>query len=368
MTWYPLWSYHFQNYESLPAVSAGITQFIRFPAAVDGNQIRLVFSNENGKYPVVFRNGSVACDDRKTSITWENDSEILLHPGEIKATDAIKISIKKGNLLTIGIQPEGTFTGYAGLNHDSVFQVEFQNQEGEKVFPAEISAVVRKPFNSHVYFGIRSVEVLTEEQPEVITVFGDSLVHQGYWFQALYQKYLESGETKVLLNEGISGNRVLRNANSSSTLNSIFGVAGIQRIEKDVFSRYCPQQVILAAGINDLVHPGDGCPSDELPDSAELISGLTKLCKIVKMYGSTPVLATLSPFCGYDQSWNREKEQIRQTVNTWIRRQDRVMDIDVYVRNPEKQWCLKEEYDSGDHLHFNQAAGEWIAERWLKTQ
>lgn len=96
MTWYPLWSYHFQNYESLPAVSAGITQFIRFSAAVDGNQIRLVFSNENGKYPVVFRNGSVACDDRKTSITWENDSEILLHPGEIKATDAIKISIKKG--------------------------------------------------------------------------------------------------------------------------------------------------------------------------------------------------------------------------------------------------------------------------------
>lgn len=293
MTWYPLWSYHFQNYESLPAVSAGITQFIRFSAAVDGNQIRLVFSNENGKYPVVFRNGSVACDDRKTSITWENDSEILLHPGEIKATDAIKISIKKGNLLTIAIQPEGTFTGYAGLNHDSIFQVEFQNQEGEKVFPAEISAVVRK---------------------------------------------LESG------------------------------AAGIQRIEKDVFSRYCPRQVILAAGINDLVHPGDGCPSDELPDSAELISDLTKLCKIVKMYGSTPILATLSPFCGYNQSWNREKEQIRQAVNTWILQQERVMDIDVYVRNPEKQWCLKEEYDSGDHLHFNQAAGEWIAERWLKTQ
>lgn len=246
--------------------------------------------------------------------------------------------VNRRNLLTIAIQPEGTFTGYAGLNHDSIFQVEFQNQEGEKVFPAEISAVVRKPFNSYVYFGIRSVEVLTEEQPEVITVFGDSLVHQGYWFQALYHKYLESG------------------------------AAGIQRIEKDVFSRYCPRQVILAAGINDLVHPGDGCPSDELPDSAELISGLTKLCKIVKMYGSTPILATLSPFCGYDQSWNREKEQIRQAVNTWIRQQERVMDIDVYVRNPEKQWCLKEEYDSGDHLHFNQAAGEWIAERWLKTQ
>ena len=44
------------------------------------------------------------------------------------------------------------------------------------------------------------------------------------------------------------------------------------------------------------------------------------------------------------------------------------MDIDVYVRNPEKQWCLNAEYDSGDHLHFNQTAGEWIAERWLKTQ
>lgn len=366
--WYPLWSYHFQNYESLPAVSAGITQFIRFSATVEGEQIRLVFSNENGKYPVVYRNGSITCGGKRVSITWENVSEILLHSGEVKVTDVIQIPFKKGDILTIAIQPEGMFTGYAGLNHNSFFQVEFQNQKGEKVSPAEFSEVVRKPFNSYVYFGIRSVEVQTKEEPEVITVFGDSLVHQGYWFQELYQKYLESGEAKVFLNEGISGNRVLRNANSSSSLNTIFGVSGIQRIEKDVFFRYCPQQVILAIGINDLVHPGDGCPPDELPDSEELIYGLMKLCKIVKMYGSIPVLATLSPFCGYNQSWNEEKEQIRQEVNAWIRQQERVMDIDVYVRDPEKQWCLKAEYDSGDHLHFNQMAGKWIAERWLKTQ
>ena len=132
MTWYPLWSYHFQNYELLPAVSAGITQFIRFPAAVDGKQIRLLFSNENGKYPVVYRNGSIACSGRKVAITWENDSEILLHSGEMKVTDAIKMPFKKGDVLTIAIQPEGTFTGYAGLNYDSFFEVAFQNQPANK--------------------------------------------------------------------------------------------------------------------------------------------------------------------------------------------------------------------------------------------
>ena len=124
---------------------------------------------------------------------------------------------------------------------------------------------------------VRTIEILTEDRAEIITAFGDSLVQQGHWFQEWYKLLLQKGKRSVLLNEGISGNRVLRDASSSSRLNSIFGEAGIKRIRKDVFGRYQPDQVILAEGINDLVHPGDGCSLEELPCAKELIEGIKEL-------------------------------------------------------------------------------------------
>ena len=60
----------------------------------------------------------------------------------------------------------------------------------------------------------------------------------------------------LLYNEGISGNRILYDNHSSSDLNPIFGKAGIRRFETDVFSSCHPDIVLIAEGVNDLVHPG----------------------------------------------------------------------------------------------------------------
>ena len=368
MDWCPIWSYHFQNYESLPAVVAGITQITRIVSVVDAKKVRLLFSNENGKYDVVFRDGKFLSNHKARCITWNGSKELLLHPGETKLTDELDVSVKKGEVLSVEVKPEGLFTGYAGFNSASFFHVKFQKTSGEGIHPSEFSEVVRKPFNSYVCFGIRGIEVLTENKPEIITVFGDSLVHQGHWFQEMYQKSFEQNEMEVFVNEGISGNRVLHDANTNSSVNSVFGMAGIRRLKRDVFFRYHPGTVIIAEGINDLIHPGTCCPKKELPTSEELIWGLKELGNIVKNNGSQLILATLSPFYGYDQSWNEQKEKIRQEVNAWIREQELVLDIDKYVRDEEKNMCLCEAFDSGDHLHFNQLAGKKIAERWTGNE
>ena len=177
MNWYPIWSYHFQNYESLPAESAGMNQIIHFFSPLE--------------------------------------------------TKAVRIRIPAGEAFALSAWVEGKITSYAGLNNDSVFRVSFSDHRGEEIRPEQISRAAERKFNPYVYFGVRTIEVLTEDRAEIITAFGDSLVQQGHWFQEWYKLLLQKGKRSVLLNEGISGNRVLRDASSSSRLNSIFGEAGI---------------------------------------------------------------------------------------------------------------------------------------------
>ena len=53
-----------------------------------------------------------------------------------------------------------------------------------------------------------------------------------------------------------------------------------------------------------------------------------------------------------------EKEIVRQKVNSWIRNSaefDEVVDFDAVLRDPDQPTRLIPIYDSGDHLHANDA-------------
>jgi lysophospholipase L1-like esterase len=56
---------------------------------------------------------------------------------------------------------------------------------------------------------------------------------------------------------------------------------------------------------------------------------------------------------------------MRQEINQWIRESgeyDAVIDFDAVTRNPDSPSQLKPEFDSGDHLHPNEAGYEAMAE------
>jgi lysophospholipase L1-like esterase len=56
--------------------------------------------------------------------------------------------------------------------------------------------------------------------------------------------------------------------------------------------------------------------------------------------------------------YSAAKEQKRQTVNRWIRSSgafDAVIDFDQAVRDPARPTRMLPAYDSGDHLHPNDA-------------
>jgi lysophospholipase L1-like esterase len=59
------------------------------------------------------------------------------------------------------------------------------------------------------------------------------------------------------------------------------------------------------------------------------------------------------------------KEQKRQAVNKWIRESgafDGVIDFDAVVRDPNRPSHIEAAYDSGDHLHPNDAGYKAMAE------
>lgn len=67
-------------------------------------------------------------------------------------------------------------------------------------------------------------------------------------------------------------------------------------------------------------------------------------------------LAVLSP--GFD---NPENEELRQRINRWIRTSgefDAVADLDQALRDPAAPATLAPAYDSGDHIHLNDAGAQ----------
>jgi lysophospholipase L1-like esterase len=83
---------------------------------------------------------------------------------------------------------------------------------------------------------------------------------------------------------------------------------------------------------------------------------------LLRIYGATlaPFEGTLLP--GY---YTPEKEVTRQAVNQWIRATrefDGYFDFDKALQDPAHPARLKTEYDSGDHLHPNDAGEKAMSE------
>jgi lysophospholipase L1-like esterase len=74
--------------------------------------------------------------------------------------------------------------------------------------------------------------------------------------------------------------------------------------------------------------------------------------------------ATILPEEGFATASQRG-EKIRLEVNRWIRAKgnfDAVVDFDAAVRDPAHPSRIKPVFDSGDHLHLNDAGSQALAD------
>jgi lysophospholipase L1-like esterase len=151
------------------------------------------------------------------------------------------------------------------------------------------------------------------------------------------------------------------------------GDNALARFDRDVLSQPHADTVVLMMGINDLGWPDTLLvPKGEAAPSADdVIAGYRQLIARAHDHNMRIIGATLTPFNdafanfpplhGY---YAPEKEAKRQAVNAFIRSGafDGVIDFDATVKNPDKPTEIQAAFDSGDHLHPNDAGYKAMAE------
>jgi len=151
-----------------------------------------------------------------------------------------------------------------------------------------------------------------------------------------------------VLNEGISGNRLLREG---------AGQAALARFDRDVLAQSGVRYLIILEGINDvgaIAHPRDAEDAMTAPQlTSALIFALTQLVTRAHTHGIKVFGGTLTPYVGAGYA-SPAGEESREAVNDWIRTSgvfDGVIDFDKVARDPANPKVFSPSVDSGDHLH-----------------
>jgi lysophospholipase L1-like esterase len=169
------------------------------------------------------------------------------------------------------------------------------------------------------------------------------------WPNDLAQRLDSSGRTIGVLNQGISGNDLLTDGAGQSALN---------RFDRDVTGQPGVRWVIFSDDpINDL---GGSNP----PSGDQLIAGLQQLISRAHQAGISFLCSTLTPFQGAGY-WTQTGEDGREQINAFIRGADSgcdgIVDQDTATHDPANPTRYLPAYDSGDHLHPNEAGLQAIA-------
>jgi lysophospholipase L1-like esterase len=163
-----------------------------------------------------------------------------------------------------------------------------------------------------------------------------------------------------VLDEGIGGNRVLSDTPTH--------VNALARLDRDVLAQDGVRYVILLEGINDI---GQSCLGTVQASADQIITGYQQIITQVHLKGITIFGGTLTPFQGalHDTPnagyYCAAGEAKRQAVNAWIRTSgefDGVIDFDLATRDPANPLMFRPAYDSGDHLHPNDAGYRAMAD------
>ena len=220
------------------------------------------------------------------------------------------------------------------------------------------------------WFFLSGVEVEAPTRTAAIVVLGDS-ISDGYcstvsanrrWPNVLAERLHASQHLSNLavLDQGISGNRILHNG-----LNPSFGPDALGRFDRDVLVQTGVKYVIVLEGINDFGHAAPGTP--EAVNSDDIIAGYRQLIARAHELGLKIFGGTLTPYKGtiFSGYYNDVGEANREAVNEWIRTSgafDAVIDFEAVVRDPANPLQMLPAFDCGDHLHPNDAAYKAMAD------
>jgi lysophospholipase L1-like esterase len=242
--------------------------------------------------------------------------------------------------------------------------------------PGNVTAAAHFPVARHIDMWpfLSAVEVTAPPPAFAVVAFGDSTVDgdgstadtNHRWPDALAARLQQAGKDVAVLNAGLIGSRLLHGSPGGPPFGAALGEAGLMRFSRDALDQAGAKVVIVRIGGNDLGFLHTLAPPGETVDAEGLIAGYRQLVASAHQRGMRVIGTTIPPFehaaiPGYATP---AKEAVRQQVNAWIRQGgtfDALLDFDQVLRDPSHPARLLPVYDSGDHLHPNDAGYHAIA-------
>ncbi len=334
--------------------------------SIGGRQVRVRFSNAQGTRPLVIGAASVGLRSSGASVgagslrqlQFFGANSISIPPGAVAITDAVSLDVDAAADLAISLFVPTAQAGTTQLT--LAHQISYVSPPGN--FTDATSLPIASTITS--WYWLSGVEVVPERPSRAVVAFGDSIT-EGFnsttdanarWPDVLARRLLSHSGTRTVsvLNEAISGNRVL---------NDVIGPNAEKRIDRDVLTQAGVTYVVLLLATNDMgfsqLPPGIFGPDVSLANvsAAEIIAGYEQIIRRVHKAGAKIYGATVLPFEGAGY-YDAGVEPKRAALNHFIRTSgkfDAVIDFDAVIRDPTHPTRMKPEFDSGDHLHPNDA-------------
>ncbi len=339
--------------------------------SLGGNEVRVRLSNAFGTQSLVVGAAHIALRSMNAAIvpgtdrplTFNGASSITIPPGALVVSDAVKLDVPALSDLAVSLYLPGP-TGQATW-HPGAFSTNYVSTPGNFAGTAEM------PVDHTVasWFYLTDVEVKASRDSSVLVTFGDSITDgtrstpdtNHRWPNFLAERLAQRHIKLSVVDEGIAGNRVLHD---------FVGPNALARFDRDVLTQAGAAYATVLLGINDI---GDisrvlGAQAGGLapqPVSAEeIIAGHMQMITRAHQQGIKIIGCTLTPFEGAAY-FSDEGETKRQAVNKFIRTSgayDGVIDFDAVVHDPTHPARILAIYDSGDHLHPNDAGYQVMAD------
>ncbi|CAL9473202.1 SGNH/GDSL hydrolase family protein [Streptomyces sp. enrichment culture] len=329
--------------------------------SVGGTSVRITLSNLYGHAPLAVTHASVALaagpataaavPDTMRRLTFRGSPRVVIPAGGQVMSDAARLAVPFGSdvlVTTFSPTPSGPVT-----HHPHTQQTNYLADGDHTSDVTGAAYTTETPYWRY----LTALDVLSHEAKGTVVAFGDSIT-DGFgselnanhrWPDVLARRlHEEAGNGRDtprygVVNQGISGNRVLTSGLGRPPTNP----SALSRFERDVLERTNVKAVVVALGVNDVLH------SPEMADREGILTGLRTLVDRAHARGVKVVGGTITPFGGH-RAYTDARETMRQEINEEIRSGgvfDAVVDYDKALRDSYDPRRLRSDYDSGDHLH-----------------
>lgn len=332
-----------------------------------GDRARIRLSNRYGASPLRIESATVARTTKGAAVekdsvrrlTFDGKGSVTIPAGADLSSDAAGLRVAPLESVTVTLHLAQT-TGPATF-HAQSFATSYR-ADGDHTADTGAKAFGE---TSESWYYLAGVDVSggsgRAAGRDGVVLFGDSIT-DGFasstdrnrrWSDALAERLAKADDRRPVLNAGIGGNMVLNDS-------AWYGERSANRFARDALDLPGVGTVVVLEGVNDIgFYEGEHPTYKPAPriTARQLINGHRKLIREARAEGVRIVGATLLPFGGSDH-YGKHAAAVSDAFNTWVRTSgeyDAYVDFDKALADPDHPERIARAYDSGDHLHPNDA-------------